>query len=96
MRGSKPPPPHKKNLRLTRRHSDIFWILADTLLMCDSEGQMGKAEGEANVKATERNRRTGRGKDLKSSGESKVEREAENGRNLHMSWELFQVYSSAL
>ena len=39
-----------ENLGVTRRCSDIFRILADTLLMCDSERQMGKAEGEINVK----------------------------------------------
>lgn len=44
----------KKTFRVTRRHCDIFWILADTLLMCDSEGQMEKAEGEVHVKAAER------------------------------------------
>lgn len=27
----------KKKLRPTRRHFDIFGILSDTLLMCDSE-----------------------------------------------------------
>lgn len=36
----------KKKLRPTRCHFDIFGILSDTLLMCDSEEWMvGKAEG---------------------------------------------------
>lgn len=44
----------KKKLRPTRRHFDIFGILSDTLLMCDSEEWMGgkqregkKCEGDA-------------------------------------------------
>lgn len=39
----------KRSCRVTRRCADIFSILTDTVLMCDSEGQMGKAEGEINV-----------------------------------------------
>lgn len=45
----------KKTLRLTRRHFDIFGILSDTLLMCDSEEWMGGGRGrEKNVKVMQR------------------------------------------
>lgn len=45
----------KKKPRPTRRHFDIFGILSDTLLMCDSEEWMGgKHREEKNVKVMQR------------------------------------------
>lgn len=50
----------KKKLRPTRRHFDIFGILSDTLLMCDSEEWMG-AGGQREEKKCEGDAEDGRG-----------------------------------
>lgn len=56
----------KKKLRPTRRHFDIFGILSDTLLMCDSEEWMGGA--------------VGRGQEEGAEGGKKCEGDAEDGQ----------------